>query len=405
MIQLDLLRLRKPSVQAALDIGNRKVCCLIAEVSHNPFRLSVLGFAQKRTQGFADGMITDQAALETTILSALEAAENMSQRRVSQAVIGFSTNQMKVENTMLSVPLYGKAVDDKILSQAIASLYGEFPSEQYLLHLLPTQYNIDGKTYNDDPRGVKGDIFQFLALSVSVPTSMVQALDQLVTACHFSAQQFVYAPYVAGLAVLGEESKQTGRLVLDMGECSSQALLYYKGRLVYHYKVHMGGKELRARIAAHFGVSTDDAERLKIRYGSVLAAAGMDHEYFEFRNHEGETREIVHHELTMVVRPIIDDIFEAIKQELQHQNLLHLIDSPVLLTGGGAQFSGLDTVVQQIFEINAEVAVLNHLKQQPDPAIGTSFAACLGALIYADYQNSNKLSDYSLLRRLAKIFR
>src|SRR6185503_19645715 len=84
---------------AALDIGSTKVCCLIAQASPTKHRppgsdeqsvLRVLGVGYQASRGVKAGAIIDVDEAEKAIRLAVDAAERMGQRTISQVWVNIS---------------------------------------------------------------------------------------------------------------------------------------------------------------------------------------------------------------------------------------------------------------------------------------------------------------------------
>ncbi|HUR44078.1 MAG TPA: cell division protein FtsA, partial [Aestuariivirga sp.] len=81
----------KGAVLAALDIGSTKISCLIAEVT-SPERaeLRILGVGHQLSRGVRCGSIVNVEEAERAIRLAVDAAERMSGRTISEVYVNVS---------------------------------------------------------------------------------------------------------------------------------------------------------------------------------------------------------------------------------------------------------------------------------------------------------------------------
>ena len=60
MIDKRVLKFSKnKKIHAALDIGNSKIACMIAQAQNNDVQVKVLGFGQHVSMGFTQGKVTN----------------------------------------------------------------------------------------------------------------------------------------------------------------------------------------------------------------------------------------------------------------------------------------------------------------------------------------------------------
>src|SRR5262249_37489526 len=63
---------------------------------------------------------------------------------------------------------------------------------------------------------------------------------------------------------LGEDASQGTVLVLDVGRSSTEIAIVREGALVFARSVNQGGQLLTDRIAKHFGIDAEEAEKCKL---------------------------------------------------------------------------------------------------------------------------------------------
>jgi cell division protein FtsA len=81
------------NINAALDIGTAKICCLIAETmqprnaAERPSELKIRGFGHQASRGVKAGVIVDVEDADRAIRLTVDAAERMAGRTISEVIV------------------------------------------------------------------------------------------------------------------------------------------------------------------------------------------------------------------------------------------------------------------------------------------------------------------------------
>jgi cell division protein FtsA len=100
-------------------------------------------------------------------------------------------------------------------------------------------------------------------------------------------------------------------------------------------------------IARQLGCPVTEAERITTLYGTLLPARSNDHESFSFSPTDGEdgtTARVSRAELRSLIEPRIRGIARLVDERIVAAKLDRSICERVLLTGGGAELEGIDSV-------------------------------------------------------------
>jgi cell division protein FtsA len=94
------------------------------------------------------------------------------------------------------------------------------------------------------------------------------------------------------------------------------------------------------------------AERIKARFGGVMATGLDDREIIELQSETGDwhhdRRTVSRSELIGVMRPRIEEILEEVRARLDAAGFDHLPSQRIVLTGGASLLPGLDGLASRI---------------------------------------------------------
>ncbi len=118
-----------------------------------------------------------------------------------------------------------------------------------VVDILPQSYTIDGNTGIINPRGMAGFTLEaetFLSLAL---TTHLHTLTRVLNDCGCNEYQVLPSVIAQGETLLGENEKQAGALLLDIGPATSSAVMYYQGALVEAWEISFGQNRLVQALA------------------------------------------------------------------------------------------------------------------------------------------------------------
>lgn len=159
----------------------------------------------------------------------------------------------------------GRDIDAVINAAALAS-----PTPQLaILHIEPLRYMIDDGEGIADPYGLPCKMLAVEACIVTAPAEAISALKMCVRAAGAEVEEIVAGPQAAALAVMTDEERDMGALLVDLGAGSIGLAAYAGEGLVYTETVAAGGVRLTRDLASKLQTTFAAAERVKLHFGAV----------------------------------------------------------------------------------------------------------------------------------------
>lgn len=387
---------------AVLDVGSFKTCVLLIRIdaqrlaraqaagaAHDVFgALRVVGVGNTRSRGVRLGEIVDMDEACRAIRTALEIAEKMAGERVDQVIGSISGARPLSEGAHGSVLLDGLEVAERDIARAVASCRGpERVEGRDVLHAQPVNFNLDGVSGLNDPRGMAGTRLGCDMHVLSVASSPLRNLAQCVRRCDLELAGVVAAPYAAGLSSLVEDEQKLGAACVDMGAGATGISVFLRGHLIHADSARIGGDHITLDIANGLAMPTAAAERIKTFHGGAVATGIDDRELIEAPNlvdpGPGERRRISRAVLIGVIRPRLEETLETVRDRLRAAGFENLPGRRIVLTGGGAQLAGLEEAAQRILGRRTRIGRPMRIAGLPQNASGPAFATAAGLAIHA----------------------
>lgn len=378
---------RRPSdrrLVAALDIGASKAACVIGELTEaldGEFEVDVVGVGQ---HGAALREKTPD--VDAAIRAAVEAAERMAGDRIRHVHVAAGGRSLSTRRIGVDLDIDGGVVTREDVADCLsqgaraAATEGAQP-----LHVFKVRYALDGEPALDDPVGLAASILNAEILGVSVKDSAVANIEAMLARAGLELDEIVAAPFAAAEAVLIDDEKELGVLLLDIGARSTSFALFERGALVGCGGVGVGGDHITRDIAQIFGAPIAHAERMKTLHGSALTGPGDEHRLVDFPQ-LGDGAEVVRHskaELAQVIAPRFEEILELTLAALPGGAAPRRAMRRAVLTGGGSLLLGARETAERVTGVKTRLGRPAPLSGAPESATAPQFAVAFGVLRHA----------------------
>ncbi len=383
----------KGSLLAAVDIGSSKTSCFIGRVIDDEGGYEVVGVGQRPSKGVKNAAIVDMEAAESVIRQTVHAAENMA----AEVMRGYPLRDVVVNVSGVHTQSFGHGVEmdigghditDNDVRRALALAQEKESGDQSeLIHTIPTFYRVDGQDGIRDPRGMYA---QSMKVDVNLVTGDAAALRNVagcIEGSHLDISSLCAGAYASGLSSLVEDEIDLGCTVVDIGGGVTSFAVFHSGYMIYCDAVPLGGQNITNDIAKGLMTSVEQAERLKIIYGSAMGAPTDDGDLIDVPTLGEDERNAPNHVprsfLIGIIQPRVEEIFELVRARLVDTGIDRVIGRRVVLTGGTSQMAGIKELSENVLDKQVRLGKPIRLQGLPDAVSGPAFATVSGLLTYA----------------------
>ena len=256
-----------------------------------------------------------------------------------------------------------------------------------MLHAQPVNFALDHRTGLGDPRGQIGNRLACDMHLLSVDGDVVQNIIHCIKRCDLEIAGLASSAYVSGIAALVEDEQELGAACVDMGGGATGLSIFIKKHMIYADSVRMGGDQVTSDISKGLQMPLVEAEKLKARFGGVVATGMDDREMIEIGGQSGDwekdRRTVSRAELIGIIRPRVEEILEEVRARLDAAGFEHLPSQQIVLTGGASQIPGLDGLATKILGQRVRLGRPLRVQGLPQAATGAAFASAVGLCLFA----------------------
>lgn len=416
---------RIDKVFGALDIGSSKVSAIIIGRTDNG-QLLVLGTGQRASEGVKRGYITDMQRTEQAVREAVEQAERLAGTSIDQVHVGCTSGGLSSSIAKVEVAIGGGRIEEDDVDHLLAAGRETIqPNGRLVLHAQPALYTLDGAAGVKKPVGLHAERLGVDIHVVFADGAPVRNIDLTVCAAHLGVANVIASPIAAGTACLGEEEKELGVALIEMGASVTNISLYAGGMLVGLFTIPFGGADITDSIASAFGLRRNEAERIKCFHGSATSSPRDNHDMIDLRVPDEDSKlmgnsdsasddrhRITRAQLVSVIRQPLDYLIGEINKGLKELGFSGAQGQRIVLTGGCAELRGLAEHMQGALGRTVRVGKPKGLAGLPEAHSGPAFATLAGLALYAanepldirkvaaSYQKTHSYSGSKILVRL-----
>ena len=157
--------------------------------------------------------------------------------------------------------------------------------------------------------------------------------------------------------------------------------------MIFAETIKMGGELVTRDISMGLQVPSSTAERIKTRNGGVVATGLDDREMIEITSETGDweldRRIISRSDLIGIIRPRIEEILEEARSSLDSAGFDDLPSQKIVLTGGGSQVPGIDSLAVKILGQQVRLGRPMRIHRLPQAYSGPNCAGLVGLSLFA----------------------
>ena len=341
-----------------INIGSSVTSAVISKPKYDlDNSIEILGFGVQDSVGVNKGLITNIEDVSRTIKDAILQAKESVTETIGTTVVSISGNYTRGIKATGYVTIPNGLVSETDINQAMQmALSNSIILPDYdVVHVIPLFFKVDDQEV-ENPFNMNGSK---LEASVYIVTAKRNALINIKSALRIFGiddVRFVLDSYAASLAVLDEQQKRIGAVVINLG-ASTTEFVYHKGNsIIYNGFIPVGSKNITNDLSLMLNTPLRTAETIKIEYGSLIkdyfgnGEVGPSNVGVSQINDEEYFKEFPLGHIQTIIHARVEELLVLVKNELKKNALLDNIGSGIVLTGGMSELGGIKELTKNIFE-------------------------------------------------------
>lgn len=341
----------------SLDIGTSKVRAIIGEVTAGS--INIVGVGTADSNGIRKGAIVDIDQTVESIKRAVEHAERMVSIQISEVYVGISGNHISLltSHGVVAVANEDREIGEDDIDRVLqAAKVIALPPEREIIGIVPKQFVVDGLEDIQDPRGMIGVRLEVEATIITGAKSSIHNLRRVVERAELGISGVILMPLASGNLTLSKDEVTIGTVLVDIGAGSTTIAIFENGTITATSTLPVGGDLITSDVSIGLHTQMEHAERVKLKFGCALSEMASREQVFKVpRIGSNSEKEFSQVELTSIIEPRVQEIFQLIRSEVYHMGY-GTAPGGYVLTGGTVSMPGLLNVAQRELATSVRIA-------------------------------------------------
>lgn len=366
-----------------LDIGTETVTFVVCEEQQDG-SIELLGVGEHPADGMQRGMVSNIESLVASIEAAKAAAEQVTMQQIDRVFVGVTGSHIRSTNSTGVVAIRGNEVTtDDIDRVSEAAQAVPISSDEKLLHIISQQYIVDGQSDIHHPIGMCGIRLEARVNVVTGNAGPIENLLKCIRLCDLEIEGVIINHIASGQAVLSDDEKALGSVMLDIGEGTTDYAVYSEGSIIHSAAISAAGAQVTQDIAVSLHTPRFEAARIKKVYGCAASINVASDESFEL-SVIGCARPIPANRffLAEVIEARLEEIFLQVRENLDRTGHLELIRSGVVLTGGTSNIADIEILANRILGLPVRLGIPNYAGEMHELIMNPVYATGIGLCEY-----------------------
>lgn len=389
----------------SLDIGSSKIRTVVGIQQDKKTPINIIGVGTSPSGGIRKGQITDMEEAVSNITAALEEAERMSGEPIHRVYVGCSGPHVETYNSKGVIAISGQNAEiseddvDRVLDAARAV---SLPSNREILRIIPRSFAVDSQHGVKYPVGMTGIRLEVEAHIIACQTAPLKNLEKCLYQAGIDTDEIVPSTLAAAEAVLTRQQKELGAILIEIGSCSTNLIIFEDGTVVHSVVLPVGGEHVTNDLAIGMRAAIDTAEKVKREYGSCLPDDISDREEIDLSQiSKTDAHTVSKKQVAKIIEARYHEIFLMVRDELYKIGRDGMLPAGAVLTGGAVKMPGTVDLARSVLQLPVQIACPQNIEGIVDRVDDPSFAHVIGLLHFgARYGSRRGLMSFDM----SKIF-
>jgi len=396
------------SIIVGLEIGTSKVCAVVGELNSDSSVLNIVGLGQSPSRGVRKGEIRDAQEAEEAVRAAIVEAEQMADVEIRSVYLGVTGGHIRGFNNRGVHPVVSadREISEYDVQDVIKNAKAiNLPNEDSVLHAVRQHFLVDGQDGVTNPVGMLGARLEVDMHVVHGNHNRLQNAIRLVKGLQLDVDEVVFNGLAASLALLSNEQKEMGALVIDLGGGTTDYAVYADGVIKHIGVLAVGGDHVTQDLSVGLKVPLSRAEELKVEHGGAFVDETVKGQTITTTNELGfPGKEINLEHLRRIMSLRLEENLELVAQDVDKAGLLHYLRAGIFLCGGGARVRDVARLAEKIFGLPVMIGKANSISGLKSALDQPEFATPIGLVKFGSFKSRKREGRLSFGQNLKHVF-
>ena len=348
----------KSNFSVVIDVGTAKLAAF-AGINNEAGKMEILASAKVPAKGIKRGVVVNIDEASNSVEQLLEEILQQIDGKITRVDLAYAGQPMKIFEFKGSRLTSGEGTVtqsdlDELLLEAKSM---ELDEDFRILHLIPQSFIVDDEPADLNPVGAIGQKIEATIKMIVVPEIYIANFKRVLDKLDVELGEVTLAPFASAEAVLTEDEKELGAVLLDIGAGTTKLAVYFEGVMIHAAVIPFGGEVVTRDIKEGCSILPKWAEQLKVQYGQALGDFANERKVVTIPGHNGwEPKEISFKSLAFIIQARMEEIIDSVYWQIEKSGIADQLGSGIVLSGGTAALNNLVSLVKFRTGMDARLA-------------------------------------------------
>jgi cell division protein FtsA len=387
------------SIIVGLEIGTSKVCAVVGDTTAEG-ALNIVGLGQAKSRGVRKGEIIDAHLAEEDVRQAIVEAEQMADVEIRSVYLGVTGGHFRGFNNRGVHPVVSadREITEEDVQDAIKNAKAiNLPAQNHVVHAVRQHFLVDGQDSISNPVGMLGSRIEVDVHVIHGNLNRLQNAVRVVKGLQLEVEDIVFNGLACALAVLTNEQKELGSLVIDIGGGTAEYVVYANGIIKHTGVLAVGGDHVSNDLAYGLKVALSRAEQLKVQHGSAVLEDSVLGQTVTMPAGVGlQPKEINLGHLHRIMTLRLEELFQLIAQDLDQTGAMDYLRAGVFLCGGASRVPDIAKLAGKVLRMPVFLGKTNSISGLKSALDQPEFATPIGLVKFGSFQQRKRAAKASL---------
>ncbi|MGI6680406.1 MAG: cell division protein FtsA [Bdellovibrionota bacterium] len=393
----------KEKILVAVDVGSYEVKVVVG-ISQSEDDLQIIGVGCSPSKSIKKGVVINIGDAVKSVTQALSDAEEMAGVHVERVYGCISGTHIQGMSNSWTVAVRGSEIDKRDVDSVLESCKAiKLDLGRDLIHSLPQEYIVDNIGGIKDPIGISGVRLEAKVYLITIGATNGSNVTKCMNKSGSQVKGLIVSPVASAVSVLGDDEKELGVLLLDIGAGITDMIVYKDGFVRHIDVLPMAGNDITSFLATNLKVPIAVAENIKKSYS--LNTGSFSKKTIDINIGAGGAgrTEVSARIVSEMIEGKVKDIFNNVKTRIESRCDFPI--SSVVLCGGTANLRGIEQFAEEVFEAPTRVAKVRETSGLADLIKDPQYATVSGVLKAVNSGYSDLLNPTNQTSGALKIFK
>ncbi len=349
------------NILVGLEIGTSKICAVVGEVLPDG-AMMIIGIGQSESRAVRKGEIKDASVAVDDIRRAIAEAEQSADVEIRNLYLGVTGSHLQGMNNRGVHPIV--SVDRDICEDDIEDVVRNakavgLPMGHQAFHSIRQYFAVDGQEGIRNPMGMAGTRLEADMHVIHGNLNRILTSVRAVQSLNLEVEQVVFNGLASYLALLNQESRESGTLLIDIGAGSTEYIVCTDGVVRHSGVLAIGGDHVTNDIAYGLKVPLGRAEQLKIDFGSAVVSSENTGQTIGLTNDEAGMmpNKINREHLHQIISARLEEVLQILENEMNRLGIMDYLRKGIIITGGVSKTKDLQRIAERVFQLPVRIGV------------------------------------------------